>query len=168
MKNLVFTLAILLIISCNTKTEEAAPEERTIGFNTFLPELKWHLGTDDAIQIVKDLDVVWAKRDYEAMKPFFADTAKFQFSDGRTASSPEGFVNILKEDDDDTDGSWTFDFAYSVDLDPAIGGEHVQAGFTGTEVKDSVATKKRYHESYYIIQGKIVMWNQFDMDIKEE
>ena len=35
-------------------------------------------------------------------------------------------------------------------------------------MKDSVTTKKRYHESYYIIQGKIVTWNQFDMDIKEE
>jgi len=168
MKNLVFTLAILLIISCNTKKEEVAPAERAIGFNTFLPELQWHLGNDDAIQIVKDMDVLWAKKDYEGMKQFFADTAKFYFPDGRVASTPDEFVEFLKEEDNDSDGTWTFDYAYSVDLDPSQGGEHVQAGFTGTSMKDSVTTKKRYHESYYIIQGKIVTWNQFDMDIKEE
>lgn len=168
MKNLVFTLAILLIISCNTKKEEAAPEERAIGFNTFLPELQWHLGTEDAITVVKDFDKLWSKRDYESMTGYFADTAKFYFPDGRVATSPAAFIDIISEDDDTTTYSWTFDYAYSVDLDPSKGGEHVQAGFTGTAIKDSVTTKKRYHESYYIIQGKIVTWNQFDMDVKEE
>ena len=110
MKNLVFTLAILLIISCNTKKEEVAPAERAIGFNTFLPELQWHLGNDDAIQIVKDMDVLWAKKDYEGMKQFFADTAKFYFPDGRVASTPDEFVAFLKEEDNDSDGTWTFDY----------------------------------------------------------
>jgi hypothetical protein len=61
----------------------------------------------------------------------------------------------------------TFDYACSVDPDPTRGGEHVQAGFTGTAVKDGVETKKYYHESYYIIEGKIVMWRQYTIDVSE-
>jgi hypothetical protein len=168
MKYLVFILTVLLFVSCNSEKTESNSEERAIGFNTFLPDLKWHLGTEDAITIVKKLDSVWAKRDYEAMRIFLADTAKFYFPDGKVAKSPSEFINTLKEDDADTTNEWTFDYAYSVDLDPTRGGEHVQAGFTGTSVKDSVTTKKNYHESYYIIDGKIVMWTQNTRIINEE
>ena len=162
MKNLLFIVSVILFVSCNSnKAEEAPAEERAIGFNSFLPELKWHLGTEDPIQMVKDLDKVWAERDYEAMRPFFADTAKFYFDDGKFANSPDDFLNILKEGNADTETTWTFDYAFSVDLDASTGGEHVQAGFSGTSVKDSITTKKKYHESYYIIQGKIVTWNQY-------
>lgn len=169
MKNLLLVVFLLLFISCNTnKTEVAPAEERAIGFSTFLPELKWHLGTEDPIQMVKDLDKIWAERDYEAMRPFFADTAKFYFDDGKIANSPDEFITILKEGNADSESSWTFDYAFSVDLDPSAGGEHVQAGFSGSTVKDSITTKKIYHESYYIIQGKIITWNQYTRVDNEE
>lgn len=169
MKNLLLVVFLLLFISCNTnKTEVAPAEERAIGFSTFLPELKWHLGTEDPIQMVKDLDKIWAERDYEAMRPFFADTAKFYFDDGKIANSPDEFITILKEGNADSESSWTFDYAFSVDLDPSTGGEHVQAGFSGSTVKDSITTKKIYHESYYIIQGKIITWNQYTRVDNEE
>jgi hypothetical protein len=167
MKNLIFILCIAMLASCQPQ-EQAAPEERSIGFATALPDLKWHIGTEDAIQIVKDLDKEWSARNYEALATFFADTAKFNFADGRTADSPAGFIAILKADDEGTEDTWTFDYAYSVDLNPEIGGEHVQAGFEGTSVKDSVETKTYYHESYYIIDGKVVTWNQFTMDGKKD
>jgi hypothetical protein len=170
MKNLFLFLFLVVIMSCNTATEEIeAPVERSIGFNTFLPELKWHLGTEDAIQTVKKIDEFWSKEDYDKMRLYLADTAKFYFADGRYADSPEGFIEFLKKSDEESpDSSWTFDYAYSVDLNPEGGGEHVQAGFTGTEIKDSVKVYTRYHESYYIIEGKVVTWNQFDMDVKKE
>ena len=51
MKNLSLFLVFAVIMSCNTATTEVeTPKERAIGFNTFLPEFKWHLGTEDAIQ----------------------------------------------------------------------------------------------------------------------
>ncbi len=167
MKNLLFIAALFLAVSCTPKETETAPVERAIGFNTFIPEKKWHLGTEAAIDIVKDLDKLWAKGDYEAMKPFFSDTVKCFFPDGRIANSPQEFVDMLKKEDEGADFTWTFDYAYSVDLDPSMGGEHVQAGFSGEMVKDGVTTKDRIHESYYIIDGKIVMWNQFKQDIKD-
>ena len=66
------------------------------------------------------------------------------------------------------DVSWTFDYVFSVDIDPTRGGEHVEAGFTGTAVKDGLTTRKSHHESYYVVEGKIVMWNQYTQDLKEE
>jgi hypothetical protein len=170
MKNLLMIAATLLLFSCNsgvteTKDDESIPEDRAIGFNTTLPEMKFHLGTERAIQVVKEFDKKWAARDYEAVKGFFADTALCYFPDGTVTHSPEEFVAYISRDDDVADVSWTFDYAFSVDLDPTSGGEHVQAGFTGTSVKDGVETKKVYHESYYIVDGKIVNWTQFDRNI---
>ena len=173
MKCLMFLSSILLVVSCGTTepetTEVDTPqEERSIGFLVALPDSKWHLGQEDAIQIVKDLDDLWSNRDYAAMKTMFVDTASFYCGDGRTASSPDGFIEILMADDEESEDSWTFDYAFSVDLDPSTGGEHVQAGFTGTSVKDGVETNTRYHESYYIREGKIVWWNQFTQAVEEE
>ena len=170
MKNLVLLVCVVALFSCNTQQEEVeAPKQRAIVFNTFLPELKWHLGTEDAIQVVKKIDAAWAKDDYVQMRTYLADTAKFYFSDGRTATSADGFIEILKKDDEDSpESSWTTDYAYSVDLDPEGGGEHVQAGFTVTEVKDSLKVITKYHESYYIIEGKLVMWNSYDMNVKKD
>ena len=66
MKNLLLFLSLVVIISCDTPKEEVeAPKERAIGFNTFLPDLKWHLGTEDAIQTVKKIDEFWSKEDYD-------------------------------------------------------------------------------------------------------
>jgi len=91
MKNLTYAIALLLLVACNSHetndtdstAEETPCEDRAIGFNTVIPENKWHLGTDEAIQVVKDLDKVWAAKDWDAMKSFMVDTAKFYLPDGR-------------------------------------------------------------------------------------
>ena len=172
MKNLIFALVVLLFVACGaeegneTVTEVETPKERSIGFNTNLPELKWHLGTDAAIDVVKELDQLWSAKNYEGMKPLMADTAIFRFADGRRANSPDEFINILSADE--SNDTWTFDVAYSVDLDPEVGGEHVMAGFTGLSVKDGDTTKTYYSERYYIIQRKIVAWNQYTQKENKE
>ncbi len=111
---------------------------------------------------------MWAAENYDEMGNFFADTATFFFEDGKKAESPNEFIAILKEESDGADISWTFDYAFSVDLDPTRGGEHVQAGFTGTGETEEGESKKHYHESYYVVDGKIVSWRQYSMDIAEE
>ena len=189
MKNLTVILLLVLAISCqenssneteaektaneieaenqaNREVDKKAPGERAIGFHKNFPDLKWHLGQGNAVEIVMKLDRLWSAEDYEAMRPLLSDTAIFNFADGRKADSPDGFIQILS--DDESDDTWTFDYAYSVDLDPETGGEHVQAGFTGIAVADGDTTTTYYHESYYIIQGKIVWWNQFTQKTEEE
>ena len=159
-----FPLALLL--SCE---KEAPPvEERAIGFLTSEPDFKWHIGTEAAIQVVKDLDKLWSVDDYEAMKPFFVDTARFYFPDGTVAKSPEEFIEIVKKQSEGVDQSWTFDSVFSVDLNPAEGGEHVHASFTGTTIRDGVTSKRYLHEHYYIIQGKIVYWVQYAAEGNDE
>lgn len=172
MKNLLIIASLAILASCTAPEpqikEVEVPVDRAIGFNTMLPDLQWHMGTEPAIQLVKDMDELWAAENYEGMMAFFADTCKFYFPDGRIASSPDEFAAFIEEGSEGTDVSWTFDYAYSVDLDPTRGGEHVQAGFTGTETKNGVTSKKRYHESYYVVEGKIVLWNQFSQVILDE
>ena len=172
MKKLFLFAVIASMISCNSATPETVTVEvdREIGFNTMLPELKWHLGTEDAITIVKELDKIWATRNFDEMAKFFTDTSVFYFEDGRIAKSPEAFIEMLKEESGDAgeNYTWTFDYAFSVDLDPSRGGEHVQAGFTGTGDTEEGENKKYYHESYYIVEGKIVSWRQYSQDILEE
>ena len=167
MKNLLYlcVCSMLSLFSCQPK--ESAPEDRSIGFATAEPSDKWHLGTEAAIQVVKDLDAVWSKKDFDGMRVFFSDTASFYFPNGTVVKSPEEFIAILKKSNEEVEDSWTFDYAFSVDLNPSLGGEHVQAGFTNTSVKAGVTTKRNLHESYYIINGKIVWWNQYAMDLKE-
>lgn len=172
MRNLLIIAIVAILASCSApapqEKEVIVEVDRAVGFNTMLPELQWHIGTEPAIQLVKDLDKVWAAENYDDMKVFFADTCKFFFPDGYIAKSPDEFIEKLKNEDMGDEDSWTFDYAYSVDLDPSRGGEHVQAGYTGTAMKEGKEVKKRYHESYYIVEGKIVMWNQFTQAIKGE
>ncbi len=170
--------ALGLLVACNSgetgtaqaevATEVSETVDQGIGFNTTLPELKWHLGTEDAIKVVKAFDEKWAAEDYEAMRTFFADTAVCYFPDGRVAKSADEILEMIQAEDDGSEVSWTFDYAFSVDLDPTRGGEHVQAGFTVTSVKEGAETKKSYHESYYIIEGKIVMLTQYTLGKEEE
>jgi hypothetical protein len=178
MKNVLILAAMALLFACNpgeqgtSKTEatdaEVQPVVQGVGFNTMLPELKWQLGSEAAVQIVKDLDKAWAARDYEAMRTFFSDTAECTFDDGKIAKSGDEFVEVVKAEMEGAEVSWTFDYAFSVDLDPTRGGEHVQAGFTGTGSEGGVESKKYYHEWYYIIDGKIVMWRQYAIDNVKE
>jgi hypothetical protein len=166
MKILMYLFLLVVLFGCQQK--EAATEERSIGFLTSEPNMKWHLGTEGPIQIVKDLDQLWLKKDFDSMRPFFVDTANFYFPDGTVLKSPDEFIAAIKKMNEGATYTWTFDYAFSVDLDPKVGGEHVQAGFTVTEVKGGVTSKQHLNESYYIIQGKVVNWSQSMMTIKDE
>ena len=54
--------------------------ERSIGFVTGEnSDTKWHLGTQDAIDIVSTVDALWANQEYEAMRPYFADSVESEF-----------------------------------------------------------------------------------------
>jgi hypothetical protein len=180
MKNLMILATVLAMAACTSGETGSGQMEATdpstassqsmegIGFNTMLPDMKFHLGTEEAIQVVKDLDEKWTAKDYEGMRTFFADTAEAYFPDGRIAHNGDEIVQMIEDGDEEAEVSWTFDYAYSVDLDPTRGGEHVQAGFTGTSTLDGVTEKKHYHEWYYVVEGKIVFFRQYTMDILPE
>jgi hypothetical protein len=168
MKNFLKIIAVVLIfVSCTQNTE--TPKERMIGFhpNPDLSDLQWHLGTQEAIDQVIALDKVWSARDHEAMREFFVDTVKVTDPSGKTTSNFDEFKNMLEQENPSV--NWEFMYAYSVDIDPSQGGEHVQAGFKVNEPDDEDNIKEYYiHESYYIIAGKIVTLSQFKQGIIQE
>ena len=150
-----FTITLLLS-SCDTNTPE-----RNIGFVTGdNSELQWHLGTQEAIDVVTTVDSLWKNQDYEGMREFFADTVKVLRPNGTYTNSFDSFIESLS---DGSNVTWSYDYAFSVDHNPEVGGEHVQAGFSVTYpgTNDSDERIDYQHESYYIVDGKIITLNQY-------
>jgi hypothetical protein len=167
MKNLYLLSVIILFYACTDTAPKAVESvERSIGFhsNDELKEFRWHLGTEEPIDLVKALDKAWIARDYVAMKNYFVDTLTITTYDGKIFKSFEDFQQNVAMD---TAGGWTFDRAYSVDLNPALGGEHVQAFFNSYDINATGdTTRARIYESYYVVNQKIIWLNQFRQEIK--
>ena len=158
---------IILSYACTAPAPTAVDAiERSIGFhsNDQLKEFKWHLGTEEPINLVKSLDKVWTARDYAAMKNYFVDTLRITTYNGKIFNS---FDDFQKDMELDTNGGWTFNRAYSVDLNPALGGEHVQAFFNSFNINSEGDTvKAKIYESYYVVNKKIVWLDQYRQEIK--
>ena len=151
MKNLHLLSIIILAFACTPPAPTVVESvQRSIGFhsNDELKEFKWHLGTQGPIDLVKAFDKAWVARDYAAMKNYFVDTLRITTYKGMVFTSFEDFQKNVTED---TTGGWTFDRAYSVDLNPALGGEHVQAFLTPTI---SIQTEIRLNQKFM----KAIMW----------
>jgi hypothetical protein len=135
--------------------------ERSIGFVTGEnSDTKWHLGTQDAIDIVSTVDALWANQEYEAMRPYFADSVEVIRPNGLSTDTFDAFIESISSGETVT---WSYNYAFSVDLDPSIGGEHVQAGFSvdypASDDREEYTTL--HHESYYVVDGKIINLRQY-------
>tara|TARA_B110000014_G_C19824417_1_gene427670 strand:+ start:114 stop:647 length:534 start_codon:yes stop_codon:yes gene_type:complete len=172
MKNLskLFMLSIAVLIgSCTeqwdgTTWSVVAEPERTIGFVTGEnAEMQWHLGTQDAIDIVSTVDGLWAAQDYEAMRPYFADSLVFTRSNGSVTNTFDDFIAIQSSG---TQVTWEYNYAYSVDLNPSVGGEYVNAGFEVTypATDDSEEVVNWNHENYFVQDGKIISLTQYTVE----
>ena len=159
MKKLLWCSLTVLLFSCQPATE------RHIGFHPN-PDKDvagngWYLGTNEAIDVVVELDKVWKKWDYESMRTFFADSVQITTSRGQRYLTPEAYFTPMKERDF-SNYSWEIMSVHSVDIKPGEGGEHVQARLKNSW-KDTLGnTNNSYSiESYYVVDGKIVWLDQF-------
>ena len=151
----IFTLSVFLN-GCETNMSD-----RAIGFvSGENSDSKWHLGTQEAVDVVNIVDGLWASQDYEGMREYFADTVEVWTPKGEYTNTFDSFIESLTTGEN---VSWSYDYAFSVDLDPSIGGEHVQAGFSVDypETEDSEAYIDLHHESYYVVDGKIITLRQY-------
>jgi len=161
MKNSTFITiltSVILFSGCDTNTPE-----RSIGFVTGdNSESQWHLGTQSAIDIVNTVDELWVNQDYEGMRPYFADSVEVIRPNGSTTNNFDSFVESFSTGDNAT---WSYNYAFSVDLDPSIGGEHVHAGFVITypATDDRAEYTNFQHESYYVLDGKIITIRQYSI-----
>ena len=168
MKNLLKLLVVSLIFTACTQQKTEPVKERMIGFhpNAAAQDLQWHLGTQKAIDRVVELDKIWLSRNFEGMREFFVDTVKVTNPDGKVTTSFEDFKSAMEAEDPSV--SWEFIYAFSVDIDPSLGGEHVQAGFkVSVPGEDDAIDQFNIHESYFIQDGKIITLSQFKQDIQE-
>ena len=96
------------------------------------------------------------------MRPYFADSVVVIRPNGSKTNTFDSFVESFSSGDNAT---WSYNYAFSVDLDPSIGGEHVQAGFQitypATDDRDEYTNLQ--HESYYVVDGKIITLNQYSI-----
>ena len=185
MKNFKLIIAIIILsaisYSCNNSavqrmSEKINPEEpeRAVGMSDWagVEDMKWHIGTQDAVDVAKNMDSAWKAKDYETMRTFISDTATITATNGFTFDSPDEFIESRKRRDSviTSNGAtfdWKFTNLFSVDLDPTTGGEHVHADYYGMYTKDGKEDNFRVMNRYYVIDGKIVVWNSYSQEIIE-
>ena len=185
MKNFKLIIAIIILsaisYSCNNSavqrmSEKINPEEpeRAVGMSDWagVEDMKWHIGTQDAVDVAKNMDSAWRAKDYETMRTFISDTATITTTNGFTFDSPDEFIESRKRQDSviTSNGAtfdWKFTNLFSVDLDPTTGGEHVHVDYYGMYTKDGKEDNFRVMNRYYVIDGKIVVWNSYSQEIIE-
>ena len=181
MKNLkiLFGVLILALISysCNNSAVQRMMEEepeRAVGMSAWegVEDLKWHVGTQDAVDVAKNMNSAWRSRDYETMRTYLSDTAQLTATNGYTFTNVNEFIESRKRNDSAMNARGaTFDWSttniFSVDLDPSTGGEHVHADYYCMYTLDGQEDNFRVLNRYYIIDGKIVVWNSYYQEIIE-
>ena len=165
---------LLLIFLTTTFLSSCVNEPRSIGMTTWSDdgkEYKFHLGTEDAVDVVRKYDELFNNKDWEAAKEIFADTASITYFNGQKVTPAEMIEMSRKRDSsyvaNNIDYKWNLQGAFSVDLDPTRGGEHVNANYYVTY--DDGENKSSFNSilRFYIIGDKIVWVNQFNQAIIE-
>ena len=181
MKNLklIFTIAIItaFVYSCNNSAvqrmmEEPVEPERSVGFNDWTDdgtEYKFHLGTEASIDVVKEFDKMSGEKNYDGMNEIFSDTTVITYQNGQKASLQDFISMNVRRDSmleaNDAKLNWELLRAFSVDIDPTSGGEHVNAMYMG-KYEDIEGVNTFYANLwFYIIDGKIITVNQYNQDI---
>jgi len=180
MKNfkLIITIIILsgISYSCNNSAVQRMMEdpERSVGMSTWegVEDMKWHLGTQDAIEVVKTFNNAWQSRDYETLRSVCSDTVQFTSGNGKTNNIDE-FVQVRIDADSRRDSlgatfTWKSTNLFSVDLDPTFGGEHVNVYVDAEYTEGDLVDRFRAINHAYVIDGKIVRWSFYGQDIIDE
>lgn len=156
---LAFLILSATLISCTSENNPSVGFVSAEQFEGF----EWHIGTDEFVKLVTDLDEAWKVYDFEEMSPFFSDTVNIITYDGLEFDSFEAFAENIEQDPNEY--KWELTSVYSVDLNPETGGEHVHANFA-IESTDPSGDIDSYflHEHYYIIDGKIIWLHQYKRD----
>jgi len=168
MKNkILISLLLVILIGCNHS-------ERSVGFTNWSDDgtqLKFHLGTENSISVVKKFDKLIQEKDYDQMKELFSDTAKFTYHDG-VENNLKQFIDLnIKRDSsliaNNETLTWEPQNAFSVDLDPKTGGEHVNMVYLATY--ENLESKSKFYANlwFYVINGKIVRVNQYNQTVKD-
>ena len=160
-------LFIITLYGCNNI-------ERSVGFTTWSDdgtELKFFLGTEATISTVKKFDQFLQEKNYEGLNQIFSDTARFIYYNG-VENSLKQFIDLNIQRDSTLAANneslkWEPQSAFSVDLDPTTGGEHVNMMYLATYTSPEEKSQFYANLWFYILEGKIVRVNQYNQSIKK-
>ena len=164
---LVATVFIALtLFSCS-------PTERSVGFTNWSDDgtpYKFHLGTEQSISVVKKFDELLQSKNYDLLYEHFSDSATFTYHNGEQNTLKQ-FIDLnLQRDSTLTANNetlkWEPQNAFSVDLDPDMGGEHVNMLYLATYESDESKSQFYANLWFYVREGKIVTLRQFNQSIK--
>ncbi len=161
-------LSTLLMTNCDRP-------ERSIGMTTWSDdgtEFKFYLGTEQAIDVVRNWDKLQSEGKWVESLELFVDTATVTYQTGQTVKASEMTEMARKRDSNmkanNIDYGWTLQGAFSVDLDPTRGGEHVYADYLMNYDDGNERGAVNAELRFYIIDGKIVTVNQFNQGVITE
>jgi hypothetical protein len=179
MKNIISIAVLICSITLVSCVPSPPCETPVNGFLTGTSK-QMQMGNADAVKVFKQLDIAWAKLDYEKMKTFIADAAYLSFDDGFVATTPQEFIAKIKTEVARTEAAgnnyeWTTNYAFALALtddgDPETTsdtGDWVNAQFTSkTTNPDSEIDSEVIYEYYHIVDKKVTQWNQFKKTIKK-
>ena len=162
MKHYLLLACLILSAALISCTSENNPSVGFVSAEQF-EGFEWHIGTDEFVKLVTDLDEAWKVYDFEEMSPFFSDTVNIITYDGLEFDSFEAFAENIEQDPNEYE--WELTSVYSVDFNPEAGGEHVHADFAIESTNPSGDVDSYFlHEHYYIIEGKIIWLHQYKRD----
>jgi hypothetical protein len=163
---------LLLIFFTITFLTSCVNEPKSIGMTNWSDdgkEYKFHLGTEEAIDVVRKYDKLLMAKDWEGALELFADTATVTYNSGIKVS-PSNMLEMARVRDsnyvaNNVDYSWTLQGAFSVDLDPTRGGEHVNANYLMNYDDGENTAAVNAILRFYIIEDKIVWINQYNQTV---
>ena len=155
MKKLLIIIFSALLLSCTDTVEKSS------GY--IADDQKVMIGSDETVEIFKQIDNAWFERDYDAIRELVAEDARLVFANGDIGQGPDDLVEVIESEyqqSTENDESWGWDsYAFSVKVTPTEAnrgnekGEWVLAEFW-TEESNII-------EWYQISEGKLISWNQF-------
>ena len=168
MKQIIFILTALFLTSCD-------PVQKSVGFTTWSDdgsEYQFFLGTESSVNVVKAFDAVAQAKTYDDFREIFADSATLTYQNGVTNTLDQFIAMNQKRDslllENEATLQWTPQHAFSVDIDPTIGGEHVNMMYKGQYIEGE--QKSEFYASlwFYVVDGKIVTISQYNQAILAE
>ena len=165
---------LLLILFTITFLSSCINEPKSIGMTNWSDdgkEYKFHLGTEEAIDVVRKYDELLTAKDWEGALELFADTATVTYHNG-VKVSPSNMLEMARVRDsnyvaNNVDYSWTLQGAFSVDLDPSRGGEHVNANYLMNYDDGENTAAVNAILRFYVIEDKIIWINQFNQTVAD-
>ena len=158
MKKILIIIFSTLLLSCTNTVENP---QKSSGY--IADGQKVMIGSDETVEIFKQIDKAWFERDFDAIRELVEEDARLVFANGDVGQGPEDLISLIEaeyQQSVDNDENWGWDsYAFSVKVTPT---DANRANETGEWVLAEFWTEEsNVIEWYQISEGKLISWNQF-------